>query len=147
MKRLNDLDYLKLNKLQAFIYNLKLFLCAIPLWFARLGRGILNFFKNCGLAVKNEVFDILTTFTKGNWAVKLSFLIFGFGNLYYGQILRGILFLVFEIIFIGYMFVPSGGIYWLAKSHFLQTGQTAEICSSASRIQNSLQPPAASCRV
>ena len=55
MKRLNDLDYLKLNKFQAFWYNLKLFLCAIPGWFARLGRGILNFFKNCGLAVKNEV--------------------------------------------------------------------------------------------
>ena len=124
MKRLNDLDYLKLNKFQAFFYNLKLFLCAIPGWFARLGRGILNFFKNCGLAVKNEVLDILTTFTKGNWAVKLSFLIFGFGNLYYGQILRGILFLLFEIVFIGYMLVPSGGLYWFAKGNWFRIGAT-----------------------
>ena len=124
MKRLNDLDYLKLNKFQAFLYNLKLFLCAIPLWFARLGRGILKFFKNCGLAVKNEALDILTTFTKGNWAVKISFLIFGFGNLYYGQILRGLLFLLFEIVFIGYMFVPSGGIYWLSKGNWFRLGAT-----------------------
>ena len=124
MKRLNDLDYLKLSKFQAFLYNLKLFLCAIPLWFARLGRGILKFFKTCGLAVKNEVFDILTTFTKGNWAVKISFLIFGFGNLYYGQILRGLLFLLFEIVFIGYMLVPSGGIYWLSKGNWFRLGAT-----------------------
>ena len=124
MKRLNDLDYLKLNKFQAFWYNLKLFLCAIPGWFARLGRGILNFFKNCGLAVKNEVMDILTTFTKGNWAVKLSFLIFGFGNLYYGQILRGLFFLLFEVVFIGYMLVPSGGIYWLSKGNWFRVGST-----------------------
>ena len=124
MKRLNDLDYLKLNKFQAFWYNLKLFLCAIPGWFARLGRGVLNFFKNCGLAVKNEVMDILTTFTKGNWAVKLSFLIFGFGNLYYGQILRGLFFLLFEVVFIGYMLVPSGGIYWLSKGNWFRVGST-----------------------
>ena len=124
MKRLNDLDYLKLSKFQAFLYNLKLFLCAIPLWFARLGRGILNFFKNCGLAVKNEILAILTTFTKGNWAVKLSFLIFGFGNLYYGQILRGLFFLLFEVVFIGYMLVPSGGIYWLSKGNWFRLGAT-----------------------
>ena len=125
MKRLNDLEYLKLNKLQVLLYNLKLFFCAIlPQFFKNIGLSILNFFKNCGLWVKNEVVDIVTTFTKGNWAVKLSFLFFGFGNFYYGQILRGILFLVFEIIFIGYMLIPSGGLYWLAKSNFLQTGKT-----------------------
>ena len=124
MKRLNDLDYLKLSKFQAFLYNLKLFFCAIPGWFKKIGRGIIGFFKNCGIAIKNEILDIITTFTQGNWAVKLSFLIFGFGNFYYGQIMRGILFLVFEIVFFGYMFVPSGGIYWLSKGNWFQVGKT-----------------------
>ena len=124
MKRLNDLDYLKLSKFQAFLYNLKLFFCAIPIWFKKLGLGIAGFFKNCGIAIKNEILDIITTFTQGNWAVKLSFLIFGFGNFYYGQIMRGILFLVFEIVFFGYMFVPSGGLYWLAKGNWFQVGKT-----------------------
>ena len=124
MKRLNDLDYLKLSKFQAFLYNLKLFFCAIPMWFKKLGLGIAGFFKNCGIAIKNEIIDIITTFTQGNWAVKLSFLIFGFGNFYYGQIMRGILFLVFEIVFFGYMFVPSGGLYWLAKGNWFQVGKT-----------------------
>ncbi len=124
MKRLNDLDYLKLNKFEAFLYKLKLFLCAIPVWFANLGKGILSFFKTCGLGIKNEFCDIGSTFKNGNWAVKLSFFIFGFGNFYYGQILRGILFLLFEIVFIGYMLVPSGGIYWLMKGNWFRTGAT-----------------------
>ena len=81
MKRLSALEYLKLNKFQAFLYNLKLFFCAIPLWFCKLGRGILNFFKNCGLAIAGEFKDIGYTFAKGNWAVKLSFFIFGFRSL------------------------------------------------------------------
>ncbi|MBQ8910111.1 MAG: sugar ABC transporter permease [Oscillospiraceae bacterium] len=124
MKRLNDLEYLKLNRLQAFLYKLKLFFCAIPGFFKGIGLAILNFFKNCGLAIKNEFKDIFTTFTKGNWAVKLSFFIFGFGNLYYGQIMRGLLFLLFEVVFIGYMLLPSGGIYWLSKGNWFQTGAT-----------------------
>ena len=124
MKRLNDLDYLKLNKFQAFWYKLKLFICAIPLWFKRLGLAIVDFFKTCGRAIKSEFSDIGSTFARGNWAVKLSFLIFGFGNLYYGQILRGILFLLFEIVFIGYMLVPSGGLYWLAKGNWFRIGAT-----------------------
>ena len=124
MKKLNDLEYLKLNKFDAFLYKLKLFLCAIPVWFKKLGLSILNFFKDFGIGVKDLFVDIGTTFTQGNWAVKLSFVLFGFGNFYYGQILRGILFLVFEIVFIGYMLVPSGGAYWLAKGNWFRTGAT-----------------------
>ena len=124
MKKLNDLEYLKLSKSQAFLYNLMLFFCAIPAWFKKSGKKILGFFKTCGIAIKNEFVDIGTTFSKGNWAVKLSFFIFGFGNLFYGQVMRGILFLLFEVIFIAYMIIPSGGIYWLSKGHWFQTGET-----------------------
>ena len=124
MKRLSNLDYLKLNKWQAFWYNLALFFCAIPSallkWTKRLG----GFFKNCGIAVKDEFIDIGATFKKGNWAVRLSFFVLGFGNLFYGQIMRGILFLLFEIIFIAYMALPSGGIYWLIKGNWFRVGST-----------------------
>ena len=124
MKRLNDLEYLKLSKFEAFIYNLKMFICAIPLWFADLGIGIVEVIKSCGRWIKNGFVDVITTFTKGNWAVKLSFIIFGFGNFYYGQILRGILFLAFEVVFFAYMFVPSGGLYWIGKCNWFQHDAT-----------------------
>ncbi len=124
MKKLNDLEYLKLSKFQALIYNLKLFIWAIPGWLLNLLKIIWGGIKSAALAVKNEFLDIGRTFKNGNWAVKLSFFIFGAGNLYYGQILRGILFLVFELVFIAYMLVPSGGIYWLAKGNWFQVGAT-----------------------
>ncbi len=124
MKKLNDLEYLKLNKLQILWYKLQLFICAIPGWFAGLGKKIVNFFKSIIFGVRDEAVDIGTTFTKGNWAVKTSFLIFGFGNLFYGQILRGLFFLLFEVIFFAYMFIPSGGLHWLGKANFFQTGKT-----------------------
>ena len=124
MKKLTDLEYLKLSKFQALLYNIKRFFCAIPGWLWSLVCAIGKFFVRCGVAIKDEFVDIGTTFTKGNWAVKLSFLIFGFGNFYYGQVLRGLLFLLFEIVFIGYMFIPSGGIHWLAKGNWFQQGAT-----------------------
>ena len=124
MKKLNDLEYLKLNKLQAFWYKVQLFFLAIPGWFKNLGLKIWAFIKSCGIAIKDEALDIARTFKNGNWAVKLSFFIFGFGNLYYGQIMRGVLFLVFELIFIVYMVLPSGGGYWLGKCNWFEKGAT-----------------------
>ena len=124
MTKLNDLQYLKLTKMQRFWYNLTLFFVGIPGWFVNLWRGILGFFKKVGLAIKDFFVDIGTTFIKGNWAVKLSYFIFGFGNLYYGQIMRGLFFLLFEVVFIAYMLVPSGGIHWLQKGQWFQKDAT-----------------------
>ena len=125
MKRLNDLDYLKLGKLAAFWYNFKLFfLDTLPAWIKGVVLGFWGFIKGVGIGIKDLFVDIFTTFTKGNWAVKLSFLVFGLGNIYYGQVLRGVLFLLFELIFIGYMIVPNGGAYWLSKVNWFQTGNT-----------------------
>ena len=129
MKKLNDLEYLKLGKWSAFWYNFGLFFLSIlPNWFKGIGLKIWKGIKNIAESIKDGCVDIFTTFVKGNWAVKLSFLIFGFGNLYYGQILRGIMFLLFEAIFIVYMFVPFGanqigtGCYWLDKVNWFEKG-------------------------
>ena len=125
MKRLNDLEYLKLGKWSAFWYNFGLFfLSTLPGWFAGLGKKLWRNITKIAEGFKDNVVDIFTTFTKGNWAVKLSFFIFGFGNIFYGQILRGIMFLLFEIVFIGFMFIPFGanqvgfGLHWLYKAFF-----------------------------
>ena len=124
MRRLSDLQYLKLNKFQAFLYKLELFFCSIPRWTLNLLLKIWYAIRDFGIGIWNGLCDIGHTFVKGNWAVKLSFFIFGFGNLYYGQIARGLLFLLFEVIFIAYMLIPSGGIHWLSKGNWFQTGST-----------------------
>ncbi len=118
------MEYLKLSKFRAFLYNLKLFFFAIPMWIWGGIKGIGQFFVKCGVGIWELIKQIALTFWKGNWAVKISFFIFGFGNFYYGQIGRGILFLLFEVIFFVYMFLPQGGLFWIDKLNLLQTGAT-----------------------
>ncbi len=124
MNKLSNFEYLRLNKKQLFLYKLKQFILAIPVILKHFILSVAKSVEKCAVKTKNEFAEIGTTFTKGNLAVKLSFLIFGLGNIYYGQILRGILFLVFEMVFVTYMVVPSGGIYWLKKSNLFITGKT-----------------------
>lgn len=126
MKQLSVLDYLKLNKWQRFVYKLECFFCAIPVWFVNLFKSIGRAFKKFGLWFWNNIKDIGKTFVKGSWKTKVSFLIMGFGNICFGQPLRGGLFLLFEAVFIGYMCVPSGGAYWLSKFGTLGTVVTTE---------------------
>ena len=124
MKRINDLEYLKLNKFSAFLYDAWMFLCSIPGWIWGLVCKAASLVKDGLVWVKDEIVDIFTTFKDGNKAVKLSFLIFGLGNLHYGQTMRGVFFLLFELIFVIYMIVPSGGLHWLEKVNWFEKGAT-----------------------
>ncbi len=83
---------------------------AFAVFFANIGKKIVQFFVNIGKGLA----DIVKTFIHGDWKTKVSYFVMGFGNITRGQILRGILFLVFEIVFIVYMVLPRGGGYWLS---------------------------------
>ena len=119
MKQYTDLELLKLSKPKRAGYKLKLFFAAIPgkfkaffvkigLFFKKLGLGIFNWFKNLGL-----------TFAHGDWKTKVTFFVMGFGNLSRKQILRGLLFLIFEIVFI--LYIVCYGSYYLSRLHVLGT--------------------------
>ncbi len=112
MKRYTDMEYLRLSKGRKFLYKIAAFFCAIPRglknFFLGIVRAVVNFFKSIG----REFADIFTTFVKGDWKTKLSYFVMGFGNIARGQILRGLLFLLFEAVFIVYMIVA--GAKWLS---------------------------------
>ena len=103
MKLNDELEYLKLSKWKKFVYRLQSFFASIPTAIWNLFKGIGGFFKKAGLGIANEAKDIWTTFVDGDWKTKLSYLVMGFGNIARGQVLRGLLFLLFEVVFIGYM--------------------------------------------
>lgn len=109
---ISDMEYLKLDKWQKFEYRFIKFFVSIPkaIWnFLKLiGNGIVKFVKLIG----EECKDIALTFVQGDWKTKVSYLVMGFGCLARGQILRGLLFLLFEVVFIGYMILA--GAYWLS---------------------------------
>ena len=112
MTQYSDLEFLKLSKWQKAGYKCARFFTGIPTALLNLLKRIWGGIKGAGLAVKNEAADIWSTFVNGDWKTKLSFLVMGFGNLARGQILRGLLFLLFEVVFIGYMVLAGG--YWLS---------------------------------
>ena len=122
MKRYSDLEYLRLNKWQRFVYKLALFFVGIPKWFAKIGIAIGRFFVKLGKGIYSECKDIVMTFANGDWKTRLSYLIFGFGNAARGQIFRGVLFFLIEAVFIFYM-ITTGG-YWLSKIGSLGTVET-----------------------
>ena len=112
MKRYSDLEFLRLSKGQKFLYNFLSFFVSVPRSVANLFIGIGRCIKNLFVGVGRDVGEVFSTFAKGDWKTKLSFVIMGFGSMARGQVLRGLLFLLFEAVFIFYM-VTSGG-YWLS---------------------------------
>lgn len=123
-KPLSTVDYQKLNWLQKVLYRLKMFFLGIPGWFAdkfvKLGLKL----KYFGIAVWENIKDIGTTFKNGSWKTRVSYFVMGFGNLTHGQWLRGLLFLLFEVAFIGFMVFWGGS--WLGKFGSLGTVATIE---------------------
>lgn len=121
-------EYKMLNPFQRFAYNFKKFFKSIPKaignFFKAIGRGIVGFFKAIGNGFKNYG----TTFAKGDWATKLSYLIFGVGDLHKGKYYKGILyflaelFYIFYIIFFGWQYISKFGSLGTVESHKEKVG-------------------------
>lgn len=122
---ISDADYLRLGRGRRFLYNLKAFFTGIPGGFVRkckkAGRAVAAF----GRAVAENVKDIWTTFRRGSWKTRVSYLVMGFGNLMSGQWLRAIIFFLLEVVFIFYMIF--WGVGWLAKFGSLGTVATVQV--------------------
>ncbi len=84
-----------------------------PSIFKRFGEAFVNFFKvsipkfftkslpgffvKLWLGIKNGITNFFRTFIEGSVGTKLSHLIFGAGNLYRGQIIKGLIFLAIQV--------------------------------------------------
>ncbi len=107
-KRKTELELLKMSKFQRFWYNIGQFFVNFPVAFV-------NFWKNFGLKCRDIVFaigrffkDLVMTFIKGSWKTKVSYFVMGFGSFARGQWFRGLLFVVFQVIFILFMVFIGG---------------------------------------
>lgn len=117
-----SLEYLSMTKPKRFLKKTLCFFQSIPqrIWKAiqSIPRHIQNFFR----AIGRYFYGLYEALRYGNYKVKLSSIIFGFGCLSYRQIWRGILLLLYEIVFILYM-VFFGGQY-ISKLGTLGTVET-----------------------
>ena len=86
------IDYVQLNPFQKFAYNAKNFFKALPGkvagFFKALGNAIVKFFLGIGKGFANYG----KTFVNGDIMTKLSYLIFGLGDISKGKYYKGILF-------------------------------------------------------
>ena len=117
MTEITGLDYLKLTKGQRFKYKVKMFFSKIPLFFKNLGIKIKNIAVKFAKGFVNYFKTLWLTFKNGSYKTRVSFLVMGFGSFAHRQIMRGILFLGFEIAFILYMIFYGG--YYLGKLNSL----------------------------
>ena len=113
MRKLTRSEYFRLNVVQKMLYNVLLFLYAILTTIARIAVAAWNGVKGIGKKLKDEIMDTLATFKNGSWQTRVSYLIMGFGSITRGQVFRGVLFLIFEVAFVGYMIFK--GAFWLDK--------------------------------
>lgn len=113
MQKLNDLELLRLSKSRRFLYKFKLFFASIPHAIWALIKKIGSFFKKLGLKIKELFVFLFETFRDGSWKTKISYFLMGFGNISRKQWVKGLLFFIFEVVFILYMIFTGG--HWLAK--------------------------------
>lgn len=110
---MTTIKYLSLSKGERILVDIGNF-------FKKIGKGFINFFKKIPSAILKLLSTILHPFTvlieafkKGSWGVRANFLVFGFYQFTHHQIARGVLYLLYEVVFIWYLIVM--GIPNLAK--------------------------------
>lgn len=107
-------------------------LTTIGEFFVRLGKGILRFFIDAGIAIKNTFVglgrmiknffvNLYVHFIHGGWRTKMTHFIMGSGHMAMGRPIKGIIYLLLQVGYFIFLFVPGGGITWLSKFGTLGT--------------------------
>ena len=107
-----ELEYMRLPKHRRIAHKFANFFKSIPSTLVAVFFAIGRFFKRAAQTVVDVFRDIVLTWKNGDYKTRTSYFIMGFGNIARGQILRGVLFLLFEVVFILYMAL-FGGAYML----------------------------------
>ena len=110
VQRISELEYLKKTGWQKFLYNLGYFFRTIPQNLKHFFTvTLLAFLTKIWLSVKGVFVTIGRAAKNGDWKTRVSFGVMGFSHLARKQIMRGLLFLAWELIFIVYMVFFGAG--------------------------------------
>ncbi|MDD2398542.1 MAG: sugar ABC transporter permease [Bacilli bacterium] len=106
-------------KFGKWLFNfLMLFVKAFINIFIYAYKGIIYIAKAIGKLFKNYV----TRFIQGDYKTRLSYLFMGSGHIFNGQVVKGIAYFVIQVLFIVFMILPKGGIYWLDEMNIFGSG-------------------------
>lgn len=97
------IDYVQLNPFQKFAYNAKNFFKALPGKVAGFFKAIVNAVVKFFVGIGKGFANYGKTFVNGDIMTKLSYIIFGIGDISKGKYYKGILFFLAEVLYILYM--------------------------------------------
>ncbi len=95
-------------------------------------NNIFNHFKNFNASIINGFKNFFLNFVKGDIITKLSYLIMGFGMFARKQVVKGLIFLGFQLAYI--LFMINSGAYYLSMITTLGVNQQGEIWDEALQI-------------
>ena len=125
-----NIKYYKLSWNKKIIYKISKFFKDIGKGFiefwCRLARKIISIILSIGNAIKT----FFANFVHGNLVTKLSYLFIGFGHLFRGQIVRGIVYLIGEFLFIAYLVFFGGNYLGMFFKNIISGGNIGNVETS-----------------
>lgn len=123
---MTTIEYLSLPAYKKFLYKLLSFFTAIPKAIGNFfSDKVASLFSKLGKALVNYFVGIYEIFVGGDWKTKTSFFVMGFGHITRKSLIKGFMYLIYEIAFIVYFITAGVGSF--AKigtlGYFSQTSQ------------------------
>ncbi len=115
------LDYVQMTKPQRFVYKVKSFFTGIPGAIMKGAAAVGDAIKKFFLTIAGGFVGYGQRFAKGDAGVKASYLFMGMGNLTHGEVPKGLLYLLLEILYFFYLF--GFGMQWVALFPTLGTNE------------------------
>lgn len=129
-----DFDYYRLTGPQKLLYKIKRGAKGTARGFCnfwvKLAKAIIGFF----VGIFNGVCNFFKNWWRGNVLTKISYVIMGTGHIFRGQIVRGLIYLILEILFIAYMIFFGGGYLGMFFENFFGGGNIGRVETHVSDV-------------
>lgn len=88
---------------------------AIWAFLKKAGRAIVDFFVKVGKGIARFFVNLYNRFVHGGWRTKVTHFVMGSGHMLLGRPIKGLIYLITQIGYFVFMFIPKGGLHWLGK--------------------------------
>jgi len=105
---MSTIEYLSLSKPRRMLVSFGRFFVNLFLGIGRFFKRIPKFFAKMGRKIANPIYVLIDAAKNGNWVTRMNFIVMGFAQYSRKQIAKGVLFTLFEIVFIVYMILVGG---------------------------------------
>lgn len=144
---MTKIEYLSYSKPKRIALKFVNFFASIPAKLGKKFRKVPSFVRKVGKFFVSPFISLKDALVHGDWKTRLSFLVMGFGHVTRHQIIRGILYFIYEVVFISFFIMfglnqlinlPTLGQLTIVTHYKPSTipGLPGDLCSSLLRLFN-----------